>query len=79
MRRNKLAPGQIVLASKKASTFDLTAAVLYSPQGQAGNAVQYITRNQALKKLQLRLSEFRSAAHCALCHSRGSARTVVTL
>lgn len=28
-------------------------------QGQAGNAVQYITRNQALKKLQLKLSEFR--------------------
>ncbi|CAK0758348.1 hypothetical protein CVIRNUC_002613 [Coccomyxa viridis] len=28
-------------------------------RGQAGNAVQYITRNQALKKLQLRLSEFR--------------------
>jgi len=28
-------------------------------QGQAGNAVQYITRNQALKKLQLTLSEFR--------------------
>lgn len=30
-------------------------------QGQAGNAVQYITRNQALKRLQLRLSEFRCA------------------
>jgi pescadillo protein len=28
-------------------------------QGQAGNAVQYVTRNQALKKLQLKLSEFR--------------------
>ncbi|KAK9810032.1 hypothetical protein WJX72_003708 [[Myrmecia] bisecta] len=28
-------------------------------RGQAGNAVQYITRNQALKKLQLKLSEFR--------------------
>lgn len=28
-------------------------------QGQAGNAVQYLTRNQALKKLQLKLSEFR--------------------
>jgi hypothetical protein len=30
-------------------------------QGQAGNAVQYITRNQALKKLQLKLPEFRQA------------------
>lgn len=29
------------------------------PQGQSGNAVQYLTRNQALKKLQLKLSEFR--------------------
>ncbi|KAK9916335.1 hypothetical protein WJX75_001357 [Coccomyxa subellipsoidea] len=28
-------------------------------RGQAGNAVQYITRNQALKRLQLKLSEFR--------------------
>lgn len=28
-------------------------------QGQSGNAVQYVTRNQALKKLQLKLSEFR--------------------
>ena len=28
-------------------------------QGQAGNAVQYLSRNQALKKLQLKLSEFR--------------------
>jgi len=28
-------------------------------QGKAGNAVQYVTRNQALKKLQLKLSEFR--------------------
>ena len=28
-------------------------------RGKAGNAVQYITRNQAIKKLQLRLSEFR--------------------
>lgn len=28
-------------------------------QGTAGNAVQYLTRNQALKKLQLKLSEFR--------------------
>lgn len=32
---------------------------LYTSQGQAGNAVQYLTRNQALKKLQLKLSEFR--------------------
>ena len=36
-------------------------------QGQAGNAVQYITRNQALKKLQLRLSEFR----CSHVHLSG--------
>jgi hypothetical protein len=28
-------------------------------QGQSGNAAQYLTRNQALKKLQLKLSEFR--------------------
>eukprot|EP00884_Botryococcus_braunii_P011256 jgi/Botrbrau1/20130/Bobra.0173s0032.1 len=28
-------------------------------RGKAGNAAQYITRNQVLKKLQLRLSEFR--------------------
>jgi pescadillo protein len=28
-------------------------------QGKAGNAAQYLTRNQAIKKLQLRLSEFR--------------------
>jgi hypothetical protein len=28
-------------------------------QGTSGNAVQYLTRNQALKKLQLKLSEFR--------------------
>ena len=28
-------------------------------QGTSGNAVQYVTRNQALKKLQLKLSEFR--------------------
>lgn len=31
----------------------------HSPQGQKGNAAQYMTRNQALKKLQLKLSEFR--------------------
>ena len=28
-------------------------------QGTSGNAVMYMTRNQALKKLQLKLSEFR--------------------
>lgn len=28
-------------------------------QGKTGNAAQYVTRNQAIKKLQLRLSEFR--------------------
>jgi pescadillo protein len=28
-------------------------------QGKTGNASQYVTRNQAIKKLQLRLSEFR--------------------
>lgn len=28
-------------------------------QGQSGNAAQYLTRNQALKKLQLKLAEFR--------------------
>ena len=36
-------------------------------QGQAGNAVQYITRNQALKKLQLKLSEFRWRLHAGHC------------
>jgi hypothetical protein len=29
------------------------------PQGKQGNAALYLTRNQALKKLQLKLSEFR--------------------
>ncbi|KAG7670176.1 hypothetical protein Ndes2526A_g06507 [Nannochloris sp. 'desiccata'] len=33
--------------------------MLKKKKGQAGNAVQYVTRNQALKKLQLKLSEFR--------------------
>ena len=32
-------------------------------RGKAGNAVQYMTRNQAIKKLQLRLSEFRCAGN----------------
>jgi len=36
-------------------------------QGQAGNAVQYVTRNQALKKLQLRLSEFRCSLAAEVC------------
>lgn len=35
------------------------AAPASAPQGTSGNAVQYLTRNQALKKLQLKLSEFR--------------------
>lgn len=30
-------------------------------QGKKGNAAQYLTRNQAIKKLQLRLAEFRCA------------------
>lgn len=34
-------------------------------RGKAGNAVQYMTRNQAIKKLQLRLSEFRCAGTAA--------------
>ena len=38
---------------------DAPFPIFDSFQGQAGNAVQYITRNQALKKLQLKLSEFR--------------------
>ncbi|KAL4432847.1 hypothetical protein ABPG77_008173 [Micractinium sp. CCAP 211/92] len=33
--------------------------MLKKKKGTAGNAVQYLTRNQALKKLQLKLSEFR--------------------
>jgi cytochrome c biogenesis protein CcdA len=37
----------------------LTPSSLFLSQGKAGNAAQYITRNQALKKLQLKLSEFR--------------------
>jgi len=47
----------------------LCAEVRSSPaaQGQAGNAVQYITRNQALKKLQLKLSEFRWRLPCWSC------------
>jgi hypothetical protein len=36
-------------------------------RGKAGNAVQYLTRNQAIKKLQLRLSEFRWAGQRKLC------------
>lgn len=31
-------------------------------QGKLGNAAQYVTRNQAIKKLQLKLSEFRRAS-----------------
>jgi len=48
----------------------LCAEVRSSPaaQGQAGNAVQYITRNQALKKLQLKLSEFRWRLHAGLAY-----------
>lgn len=33
--------------------------MLKKKKGTSGNAVQYVTRNQALKKLQLKLSEFR--------------------
>ncbi len=33
--------------------------ILADMQGKAGNAAQYVTRNQAIKKLQLKLSEFR--------------------
>lgn len=34
---------------------------LRDAQGTTGNAAQYLTRNQALKKLQLKLSQFRCA------------------
>eukprot|EP00204_Picochlorum_oklahomense_P001587 CAMPEP_0118808180 /NCGR_PEP_ID=MMETSP1161-20130426/35853_1 /TAXON_ID=249345 /ORGANISM="Picochlorum oklahomensis, Strain CCMP2329" /LENGTH=675 /DNA_ID=CAMNT_0006737569 /DNA_START=39 /DNA_END=2063 /DNA_ORIENTATION=- len=33
--------------------------MLKKKKGKAGNAVQYVTRNQAIKKLQLKISEFR--------------------
>lgn len=45
-------------AVKRALTFPLST-IYTLKQGQAGNAAQYLTRNQALKKLQLKLSEFR--------------------
>lgn len=32
---------------------------LAPPQGKKGNSAQYLTRTQAVRKLQLRLSEFR--------------------
>lgn len=41
------------------STVYVTLRAGVAMQGQAGNAVQYVTRNQAIKKLQLKLSEFR--------------------
>jgi hypothetical protein len=31
----------------------------HAPQGTVGNAAQYVTRNQAIKKLQLSLAQFR--------------------
>ena len=36
-----------------------TPGCTFAVQGTSGNAVQYLTRNQALTKLQLHLSEFR--------------------
>lgn len=38
-------------------------------QGKAGNAAQYMTRTQAVRKLQLRLSEFR-------CGNEGGGRNI---
>ena len=35
-------------------------------QGQAGNAVQYLSRNQALKKLQVQLGVFRQDSRAIL-------------
>lgn len=46
-------------AAVQALVAQLYCAPLALWQGTAGNAVQYMTRNQALKKLQLKLSEFR--------------------
>lgn len=37
----------------------LTTRQLCMLQGTSGNAARYVTRNQALKKLQLHLGEFR--------------------
>ena len=38
-------------------------------QGKKGSAAQYLTRNQAIKKLQLRLAEFRCTVdRCVLSH-----------
>ena len=48
--------------------------IILHTQGQAGNAVQYITRNQALKKLQLRLSEFRCSLHLSASRQELSMR-----
>ncbi len=41
--------------------FATDLVLVLPPQGQSGNAVQYLTRNQTLKKLQLKLAEFRWA------------------
>lgn len=41
-------------------------------QGKVGTAAIYLTRNQALKKLQLTLSEFRYQAHKISTHKEGS-------
>ena len=40
-------------------------------QGTSGNAARYVTRNQALKKLQLHLGEFRCRHHIwSVCKHR---------
>lgn len=46
----------------------------YALQGLVGNVSKYITRTQAVKRLQLRLADFRCAAvsrchlRCGACH-----------
>uniref|UniRef100_A0A383W116 Pescadillo homolog n=2 Tax=Tetradesmus obliquus TaxID=3088 RepID=A0A383W116_TETOB len=45
-------------------------------RGKAGNAAQYLTRNQAIKKLQLRLSEFRRLCILKGVHPREPKRKV---
>ena len=37
-------------------------------QGESGAATNYVSRNQALKKLQLSLPDFRFVGHAVLVH-----------
>lgn len=50
--------------SRQTHAGDLTCLCLPRLQGTKGNAAQYVTRTQAVRKLQLRLSDFRQATTC---------------